>query len=87
MIREKNREEDGIVIDLDGPQGNAFVLLGIAKGYADQMGIDTDQVLGEMKAGDYENLIWVFDQYFGKVVTLERTSLDPKPKSDCGEFR
>ena len=29
-------------------------------------------VLNEMKSGDYDNLIEVFDKYFGSVVTMYR---------------
>ena len=71
MIREKkvNRE---LVIDLTGPEGNAFVLLGYAKRFAKQIGLDGDAIVEEMKSGDYENLIEVFDSYFGDFVILER---------------
>lgn len=71
MIREKqdNRE---IIIDLTGPDGNAFVLLGHARGYAKQLGLDADQICNEMQASNYENLVQVFDKYFGDFVILER---------------
>jgi len=71
MIREKkvNRE---LVIDLTGPEGNAFVLLGYAKRFAKQIGLDGDAIVEEMKSGDYENLIEVFDNHFGDFVILER---------------
>ena len=63
------------VIDLTGPEGNAFYLLGTASKLCKQIGISserTDEILDEMKSSDYENLIKVFDKYFGKVVDLER---------------
>lgn len=71
MIREKD-ENQLLVIDLTGPQGNAFVLLGHAKNYARQLGLDDKKICEEMKAGDYENLIQVFDSYFGDYIILER---------------
>lgn len=71
MIRKKQRETE-MVIDLTGPEGNAHVLLGYAKRFATQMGLDSEQVLKEMKSGDYENLILVFDSYFGEFIVLER---------------
>lgn len=70
MIRAKQQRE--FIIDLTGPEGNAFVLLGYAKNYAKQLGLDVDSVLAEMKSGDYENLIETFDSYFGAFVILER---------------
>ena len=71
MIREK-RSDEPMVIDLTGPQGNAFVLMGMAQQFSKQLGLDHKRVLDEMKAGDYENLIQVFDGYFGDYVILER---------------
>lgn len=61
---------NGIEIDLTGPQGNAFYLLGTAKKLANQLGLNSDEILNEMKSGDYENLIQVFDKNFGSFVTL-----------------
>ena len=60
------------VIDLTGPDGNAFVLLGIAKGLCKQLEIEDDIILDDMKSGDYEHLINTFDNYFGELVDLER---------------
>ena len=62
----------GIEIDLTGPQGNAFFLLGTAKNLASQLGLDGNQIMEEMKSGDYENLLQVFDKNFGSIVTLYR---------------
>ena len=61
-----------IVIDLTGPDGNAFVLLGKAKGFAKQLELDGDKIVDEMTSDDYEHLIQVFDKYFGSFVTLLR---------------
>ena len=70
MIRD--RIDSTPVIDLTGPQGNAFFLLGQAGQYARDLGLDGDQIITEMKLGDYENLVAVFDRYFGDYVILER---------------
>lgn len=71
MIRSKVKQTE-IVIDLTGPQGNAYVLLGYAKDYAKQLGLNFDTIMTEMMSSDYENLIQVFDHYFGDFVVLER---------------
>ena len=60
------------VIDLTGPQGNAFYLLGTASKLSKQIGLDVNKVLDDMKSGDYEHLITVFDTYFGDIIDLER---------------
>ena len=70
MIRDRINSMP--VIDLTGPQGNAFFLLGQAEQYAGQLGLDSDSIIAEMKLGDYENLVQVFDRYFGDYVILER---------------
>ena len=69
MILEKPKT-NGITIDLTGPQGNAFYLLGTAKNLANQLGLNGVEIMEEMKSGDYENLIQTFDKYFGSIVTL-----------------
>ena len=72
IVEKKNRV---IVIDLTGPQGNAFYLLGTAQNFCKQLGMsekNTQAILDEMRSSDYENLIQVFDREFGSVVTLER---------------
>lgn len=61
-----------IVVDISGPQGNAFWLVGYAKRIGKQLEFDIDKIQSEMLSGDYEHLISVFDKYFGSVVDLER---------------
>jgi hypothetical protein len=72
MIRKKVEKSGPIIIDLTGPDGNAFVLMGYAKRFANQLGLDGDVIIREMKVSDYENLLKVFDRYFGSFVILER---------------
>jgi len=71
MIRAKTTQRH-VVIDLTGPQGNAYVLLGYANKWASDLGLDGDAIRAEMTAGDYDNLVNVFDSYFGDFVILER---------------
>ena len=71
MIKEKPKS-NGIEIDLTGPEGNAFFLLGIAKKLATQLDFPQEFIMNEMHSGDYENLVKVFDHYFGSVVPLYR---------------
>lgn len=71
MIKPKNYDKKP-EIDLSGPEGNAFVLMGYAKTYAKRWGKDPTPILERMKSGDYENLISVFDEEFGDFVDLVR---------------
>jgi hypothetical protein len=69
----KSKVENGtLIIDLTGSDGNAFALLGYAKGLAKQLDVDFDLIKKEMTSGDYENLINTFEKYFGSFVTLYR---------------
>lgn len=61
-----------VEVDLSGPEGNAWVLQGMAISYAKQLGLDGKAICEEMRRGDYENLLQVFDKYFGDFVTLVR---------------
>jgi hypothetical protein len=71
MIVKKPKTR-GIEIDLTGPEGNAFFLLGTAQRLAKQLDMDNQTIQSEMMSGDYENLLEVFDKYFGDFVTLYR---------------
>jgi hypothetical protein len=72
MIRNKIKNSGPIVIDLTGPDGNAYALLGYAQQFAKRLGLDYKTITNEMMAGDYENLLSVFDSYFGNYVILEK---------------
>ena len=60
------------VIDLTGPQGNVYFLMGTAMKLCKELDLDKESVLSEMQSGDYENAIQTFDKYFGMIVDLER---------------
>lgn len=69
-----NKVKDSkIHIDLEGSQGNAFVLIGTAMKLAKQCGMDGDQIVKEMTSGDYEHLISVLEKYFGEHIVLYRS--------------
>jgi len=70
MIRTKRKGP--IVIDLTGPLGNAYFLLGTVKNLAKQLDFNANEITNEMMSGDYENLIQVFDRYFGDYVILKK---------------
>lgn len=61
-----------ITIDLSGPEGNAYCLAGYARKFAKELELDDKKIIEEMMTGDYENLLKVFESYFGDYVTLER---------------
>lgn len=57
-------------INLSGSDGNAFALMGHATKLAKITGDDGEAILKEMQAGDYDNLVQVFEKYFSDIVTI-----------------
>ena len=70
MIREKN-EEASTIIDLDGPDGNAFNLIGILGSSFRKSGLDPTEIIDEMMSKDYLNVVQTFEKYCGSTFTLE----------------
>ena len=72
MAIKKLKNRSRLEIDLTGPDGNAFALLGYAKGLCASLDMDFKPLKDKMTSGDYENLVKVFDDTFGSFVTLYR---------------
>ena len=76
MIRCKSEKpQQKMEIDLTGPEGNAFVLMGYAKRWGRQLGYSEHRIeclIDEMKLTTYEGLLHTFDREFGHFVTLWR---------------
>ena len=58
------------LIDLNGPEGNAYCLMGYANRIAQQIGVDPQPILADMRSSDYRHLVEVFDKHFGHVYDL-----------------
>ena len=60
------------VIDLQGPDGNAFFLMAQADSWLRQMKRrdEFSAMRTEMMSGDYENLVRIFEDNFGDYVDL-----------------
>lgn len=71
MIRKK-RNVKKQVIDLTGPDGNVFVLMGIVRNTFSSDPDGAETICRRMRSGDYEKAIRVFDRALGKYYILER---------------
>lgn len=75
-IRKRNKSDlkKKIVIDLSGPQGNAFYLIGIVKQTFRRSGASElgEEIAQEMMSGDYEHLLKIFDLHLGNHFDLVR---------------
>lgn len=67
ILKKINRKP---IIDLTGPEGNAFYLLGVAQRLSLAFGMDGKAIITRMQESDYENLIRVFDEEFGEFIDL-----------------
>jgi hypothetical protein len=76
IVSIKKKPKGKIEIDLTGPDGNAFVLIGKAIQYAKRLNreananINIEEMKKVMMQSDYDNLINTFDEYFGEYITL-----------------
>ena len=71
MSVELKPKRDKMYIDIDGPNGNAFNLLGAAKVWSKKLDLDGDSIRDDMSSSDYINLLKVFDANFGDFVVLQ----------------
>ena len=76
MIKSrKELEYKKIEIDLNGPEGNALLLVGLASRLGKQLGMNKFRIKciqDEMMLSDYEMLIQTLDKWFGDYVILYR---------------
>lgn len=61
----------GLCLDLAGPEGNVFAVIGIGADLARQMHRSAEKFRKECEAqDDYNGVLTVFEKWFGNVVTL-----------------
>jgi len=66
----KKKIGDKIIIDFVGKKKDSY-LLGTALSLSDELGYDGEVICNEMRSGTSENLIKVFNKYFGDHVILK----------------
>ena len=76
MILKKEEQSQGKpMIDLTGPEGNAFCLMGYVKQWSKELGFtkeNTEIIIEDMKSSDYEHLLEVIEENFGEYIILLR---------------
>ena len=72
MIKSIEEKQTALEIDLTGPDGNVFNLIGIGGRLCKQLGLNSEMFTRRMVSGDYENALATFEEYFGDYVTLYR---------------
>lgn len=76
MIKSK-KESRMIEVDLTGPDGSVFYLIGLAKRLANQMNrlqgdndLDPKAIQEDMMSGDYDHAVDVLEEHFGHIVIM-----------------
>ena len=62
-----------IEIDISGPQGNAYALMGCVQQWGKDLGwsrAEVKVVIDEMMSGNYDNLCQTVEKHFGDYVEL-----------------
>jgi hypothetical protein len=59
------------IIHLDRVKNGAYHLVGIASEKSVELGLDKDSILEEMTRSNVENLVEVFQKYFGNYFLLK----------------
>lgn len=62
-----------LVVDLRGPEGNAYMLIGLAERLGKTLGFSPDQredIQTRLKSKDYNHLVHVMEHYFGHCVNF-----------------
>jgi hypothetical protein len=55
---------------------NAISLIGIARHWAPQMGLNKESIIKDMQSGDHEHLKSVFKKHFSNVCTIIDSELE-----------
>ena len=72
VIKKLSQKRSKLELDLTGPDGNAYALMGYASNLAKQLGEDFDPIRKEMMSGDYEHLLKVMEKHFGDFIVMYR---------------
>ena len=73
-FKEAQRE-----IDLDGPDGNAMMMIALADSTAHQLDYNEDErkkLKDDLMSSDYVHLVKTFDKHFGDYFTLYTKEVD-----------
>lgn len=61
-------KKNKIIINLTGPKGNIFYILGLVKKLSKELNYDFNKIHNEVLNGNYTNAIKVIEKYFGEYI-------------------
>jgi len=75
ILKKEDQYQGKPVIDLTGPDGNAFALMAHVKRWSRELDFTkecTEFIMNDMKSGDYEHLLEVIEINFGEYIIMLR---------------
>jgi len=72
IVSKDTKVEKRIEIDLTGPEGNVFHLIGLAIRLGRKLGLDTKAIQEDMTSQRYEHAVQVMEKYFGDYIIMYR---------------
>jgi len=76
MILSQDDKPGTIVIDCNGPEGNVFSLIALAKDLSKRLNrecfgtYDFNEISKDMMSSDYDHAVEVLDKHFGELLTI-----------------
>lgn len=73
MLKLIPQDQNKPRLDLDGPSGNVFSIIGNAQSYGRQLGFSNEKVHGitqDMMSSDYTHALKIFIEHFGEYVDI-----------------
>lgn len=64
-------------VDLQGPDGNVFMVLGLVKSVCDQTGEDFKKISKAMMEGNYYHALGVVEKYLSDYIVFENDPRKP----------
>lgn len=71
-----------IEVDLSGPSGNAFALMGMARRWAKQLDREWAPILERLTSGDYRNMVYELKKEFGDSVKFVNAPWDDQEEEE-----
>ena len=78
-IKHSALQESHKIIDLDGPDGNANMLISLADSTAHQLDYNNDErkkLRDDLMSDNYIHLVLTFDRHFGDYFTIYTTNYE-----------
>lgn len=84
--KPKSQKRKLVEIDLDGPNGNVFYLLGVAHSNKKLLPVEHKDFVKEATSGNYAHAVKTFDKYLGKHFNLVTSNVQLHKELTSGQL-